>query len=87
MASRHNQDFTRSGVRPAIKRYIKFKEKDLGRVCRKIWTFTNPRGQTYMFANFCRNYNRLIVTIAYYKGVIGWLPIEIGCDINKLPEN
>ncbi len=83
----HYQDFTRSSVRPAIKRYIKFKEKDLGRVCRKIWTFTNPEGITYMFANFCKNYDKLIVTIGHYVDRIGWLPIEIGCDINKLPEN
>jgi len=51
--------------RPTI-RYIKRKEKELGRKCRKIWSHTNRLGETFLFANFCKNYDKVIVTIAYF---------------------
>ena len=50
--------------RPII-RYIKKKEEELGRKCRKIFKHTNRLGETFLFANFCKNYDRLIVTIGY----------------------
>ena len=79
------REYTRYNVRLAIKRYIKYKEKDLGRVCRKIFTKENPEGTLYMYANFCKNYDKLIVTIAYSEDGVGWIPMEIGKDINLLP--
>lgn len=54
-------------LNPAIKRFIKRKEKYLGRVCRMIWTYENRLGEKYMFANFCKNYDKLIVTIAHFN--------------------
>ena len=48
-----------------IKRNIKRKEKDLGRKCRSMWLHTNRHGQTFMYATFCRNWNRMVVTIGY----------------------
>ena len=73
------EEYTRHTVNPAIKRYIRYKEKDLGRTCRKIWVFTNTKNETYMYANFCKNYNRLIITIAYYQDPFGpFIPMEIG---------
>ena len=72
------REYTKYNVRPAIKRYIKYKEKDLGRVCRKIFTAENPKGQLYMYANFCKNYDKLIITIAYSADGVGWIPMEIG---------
>ena len=60
-------------LNPAIVRYIKLKEKLLDRTCRKIWTFTNPKGEKYAFAHFCRNYDRVIVTIAYFYPRVGWI--------------
>ena len=71
-------EYTRYNVRPAIKRYIKYKEKDLDRTCRKIFTAENPKGTLYMYANFCKNYDKLIITIAYYADGVGWVPMEIG---------
>lgn len=53
-----------------IKRFIKEKEKELGRKCRKIWRFTNPEGQTYLFGSFCRNYDRLFVTIGHFNAYV-----------------
>ena len=66
----------RSRLNPAVKRFIKDKEKELDRTCRTIWDFTNPKGNRFLFGSFCKNYNRLIVTIAEYnQNVIGcWLP-------------
>jgi hypothetical protein len=56
----------RPPLNPAIARYIKRKEKYLGRKCGKIWTHTTPKGEKYAFAHFCHNWDRLIVTIAYF---------------------
>lgn len=53
-----------------IKRFIKEKEKELNRKCRKIWRFTNPKGQTHLYGSFCRNWNRLYVTIGHYNGCV-----------------
>ncbi len=78
------KEHTRYSVNNSIKRYIKYKEKELDRVCRKIWTAENPQGILYMYANFCRNYNKLIITIAYYTDNVGFVPIEIGKDVNLL---
>ncbi len=50
----------------SVRRFIKRKEKELNRKCRMIWKFTNQKDETYIFANFCRNYDKLIVTLAYY---------------------
>ncbi len=65
-----------SELNPAVKRHIKRKEKYLNRKCRTIWDFTNPLGERFLFGSFCKNYDRLIVTIASYNCVIvgGWLP-------------
>ena len=72
------QEYTRASVRPAIKRYIKYKEKYLDRVCRKIWVGKSKDNINYMYANFCKNYDRVIVTIAIWCDSVGWLPMEIG---------
>ena len=72
-------EYTKYTVSNPIKRYIKYKEKDLDRVCRKIWQFENPQGILYMYANFCRNYDKLIITIAYFdENVNLFIPMEIG---------
>ncbi len=56
----------KTSLNPAIKRYIKRKEKELDRTCGKIWEFENRLGERYLFANFCRNWDRLIVTVGYF---------------------
>ncbi len=61
---------TKYTVSEPIKRNIKSKEKNLGRICGKIWIHRNPAGTIYMFANFCKNYSRLIVTLGYYNPTI-----------------
>ena len=55
----------KASLNPAIKRHIKSKEKELGRTCRTIWEHENPQGEKYLFASFCRNWNRLIVTVGW----------------------
>jgi len=57
-------------ITPTMKRNIKRKEKELGRKCRKIWIFQNRLGECFMFANFCKNYDRLIVTLGYWEDAI-----------------
>ena len=59
---KHNQ----TSLNPAIKRYIKRKEKYLNRTCRKIWDFTNRHDETYLFGSFCRDWDQLIVIIGYF---------------------
>jgi len=57
----------RKNLNPAIKRYIKRKEKYLDKKCRMIWEFTNPKGEKYLFANFCKNWEKTIVTVGYFS--------------------
>ena len=72
-------EYTKYNLSPSIKRYIKYQEKDLDRVCRKIWQHENPEGILYMYGSFCRNYDKVIITIAYFNEDVGlWLPMEIG---------
>ena len=60
----------RTNLNPAIQRFIKHKERYLGRTCRSIWEHTNPQGEKYLFASFCKNYDKLVVTIGYFdKGI------------------
>lgn len=59
--------FNKSELNPAIRRYIKRKEEELGRTCRMIWCGTNPEGETYLYANFCKNWDRLTVTIGFHR--------------------
>ncbi len=60
-------EYTRYNVSNTMKRYIKKKEKFLDRTCRKIFIHRNEKGVVYMFANFCKNYDKLIVTLGYYN--------------------
>ena len=67
-----NKEFRQSELNPAIRRHIKAIEQDLDRTCRKTWSFVNPKGELYLFGSFCRNYDRLFVTIGYHMhGVNG----------------
>ncbi len=60
-------EYRKSQLNLAIKRFIKEKESELERTCRKIWQFTNHLGQTFLFGSFCKNHNRLVVTIGYFN--------------------
>jgi len=73
-----SKKYTRYNVNPAIKRYIAYLEKKHGRTCRAISIETNPQGRTYMYANFCKNYDGLILTLAYHQNRVGFIPMEIG---------
>jgi len=66
------------GLNPAVRRFIKAKEKELDRRCGKLFIFTSEDEQIYLAANFCRNWDRLIVTIAIYDYCVsgGWLPMK-----------
>lgn len=65
-----DQEYRRSELSQGIKRNIKRKEQALGRVCRRIWSYTNHKGEQYLFGSFCVHYDRLIVTIGYYEARI-----------------
>jgi hypothetical protein len=69
-------EYRKSSLSNPVKRHIKAKEKDLDRTCRKIWDFTNPNGETFLFGSFCKNRDRLIVTIAHKNDAVngGWMP-------------
>lgn len=65
-----DRNFARSELSNTLKRQIKEKEAFLGRKCRSIWSFTNPKGERFLFGSFCKNWDRLIVTIAYWSNHI-----------------
>ena len=62
------------GLGYPIIHFIKRKEKELGRVCRRVWTGTNPQGQIFIFGRFCKKWDRLIVTVAYKHKELGFMP-------------
>jgi hypothetical protein len=66
-------DVKRSQLKESTRRLIKRKEKSLGRTCRKIWRATNPLGEAFTFSSFCRNRDRLIVTLEFYRPGVGWI--------------
>ena len=68
---------TKSQFPMFIKRTIERKENYLERTCRKMWTYTNREGNQYLFGSFCRNRDRLFVTIAYFnKSTSGWVSVQ-----------
>jgi hypothetical protein len=72
-------EFTRYTLSDPIKRYIKYQEKYLERTCRKIWQAENREGFLYMYGSFCKNYDRLFITLAYFDENINlFVPMEIG---------
>jgi hypothetical protein len=71
-----DKDQTRLGrtdLNAATRRFIKRKEKYLNRRCRKIWRAINPKGEAFTFASFCRDRDRLIVTLEAYVPTVGWI--------------
>ena len=64
-------------LNPAIRRMIKEKEKLLGRKFYRAWPFTNPKGETFLFARFGRlRDDHTIVTLAHENKYClgGWEP-------------
>ena len=61
------KEYRKTELSNSIRRNIKRKEQNLGRTCRKIWEHTNPLGEKYLYGNFCRNYDRIVVTIAFWE--------------------
>lgn len=53
---------------PAIKRAIKRIEEKLNRKCREVFSSINPQNKEYLYGRFCKNYDKLIVTIAHKIG-------------------
>ena len=66
----------RSTLNPAVKRWIKRKEQQLGRTCRSLWSCENRHGEKFLFGHFCHKWDKLIVTVAIYNSCVngGWLP-------------
>lgn len=73
-------NYLRSSLNPAVQRYIKSKERYLGRKCGKIWSATNPLGEKFLYGKFCIDYDEVIVSIAIENiNVSGrWLPLWHG---------
>lgn len=63
----------RNGLRLSIRRHIRIKEADLDRTCRKLWWQENRLGEQFLFGSFCKNRDRLIVTVAAYVPNVGWI--------------
>jgi len=59
--------YRRSDLSRTMNRKIKRKEQVLGRTCRTIWEHTNPKGERILYGSFCKNHDKMIVTIGYWK--------------------
>lgn len=72
------KEFRKSELSNSVKDYIKYLEKEMERICRKIWAGESKEGIIYLYSNFCKKYDKVIVTLAYYMPSVGWVPMEIG---------
>jgi hypothetical protein len=66
-------EYRKSGLSKTLKRKIKETEEYLGRTCRKIWAGRSRTGNVYLYSNFCVNYDKVIITLAYYAPGVGWI--------------
>ena len=63
----YDRVYLRSEMPIHIHRYIKQQEDKLKKVCLTIWTFTNPLGDKYIFANFVINRtDKVVVTLGHF---------------------
>ena len=70
----------RAGQRCSVLNYAKHVERDLGRVCRKVWTGHNPRKQEFIFASYQGEGDSIIVTLAARHHFLNkFLPEQLGC--------
>lgn len=60
-----DREHKRSELSDPIKRNIKRKEAYLEKKCGKVWSFTNPQGEQYLFASF--GASKLLVTVGYFS--------------------
>ena len=76
--SYEEEDMKKISLSTYIKKYIKRKEKELDRTCRKIIKQRNNNNELFMYGSFRKsgNSDNLIVTIAYFKDGFGWLTIK-----------
>jgi len=58
--------YSRYQLSKSIRRRIQEKEVMHNRTCRALWTFTNPKGEQYLYGRFVKDRtDKLIVTVAY----------------------
>ncbi len=67
------QKYRKSMLSKTMKKHIKEVEKDMDRTCRKIWAGISKTGRVYLYSNFCKNYDRVIITLGYYAPSVGWI--------------
>ena len=73
---------TKTSLSRSVRRNIKDKEQRLGRICRSIWAFTNPKEEHFIFAsfttgNFPKDKDRIIVTLAAWnKNIHSYLSVH-----------
>ncbi len=65
--------YRKSMLSKTMKRHIKEQEQYLGRTCRKIWAGVSKTGRVYLYSNFCKNYDKVIITLGYYAPSVGWI--------------
>lgn len=67
----------RSDMHPRLCAKLRDQERDLGRKCRRLWTFTNRHGERFTFGSF--GGDRLIVTVARFEPLIcAWIWPPLG---------
>jgi len=68
-----DEPINRSDMPKRLRELLRIQERELNRTCRKLWTFTNPRGERFIFGRFTRDRKALIVTISRYAEGVGWI--------------
>jgi hypothetical protein len=64
----------RSGQRCTVLNHALRMETELEKVCKKVWEFTNPKGQQYLFAKYVNPNDKqdtTIVTVGFYHHSCG----------------
>ena len=58
--------YNKYNVPLSVKKYIKYKEKELDKQCHRIWADKNQLGEIFLYAQFRDNWEETLVTLAYF---------------------
>jgi hypothetical protein len=47
----------------SVLRHAKFVEKSLNKICKKVWEFTNPKGEQFLFSKYVNPNDKSDTTI------------------------
>ena len=80
-----DREYRISELNPAIKKRIKEYEEKYQKQCYKIWTFTNPNQEQFLFGRFGKlKDDNTIITLGHFNpDVLGGFMPQYGLDLRN----